>query len=75
MPRYNITNLVKNAIKNEPLPENYRELDQTTKRRLQREADAQGITPENLYDAIRAQASRDSGDDFDPVAIAKAARR
>lgn len=75
MANYNITDLVKNAIKDEPLPANYRDLDETTKRRLSREAEAKGTSPEALYEAIKAQASMDAADDFDPAAIAKAARR
>lgn len=72
---YNITDIVKTAQKSAPLPANYNDLDQQNKRRIEREAQAKGTTPEALYAAIRAQAERDAADGFDAVAIAKAARR
>lgn len=78
MASYNITDLVKNAQKKAPLPRNFNDLDEQTKRVLRRKADAQGITVENLYAGILAQAEQDAaeeGNGFDPAAIAKAARR
>ncbi|WP_346960755.1 hypothetical protein [uncultured Arthrobacter sp.] len=75
MASYNITDLVKTAQKDAPLPATFAELDEQTQRRLRREAEAKGITPEALYAAIRAQAEQDAATDVDPEAIAKAARR
>lgn len=72
---YNIAGLVKTAQKDAPLPASFAELDEASKRRITREAEAKGITPEAMYAAIRAQAEQDAADDFDPVAIAQAARR
>ncbi|KUM37703.1 hypothetical protein [Arthrobacter sp. EPSL27] len=72
---YNITDIVKTAQKSAPLPASYAELDEQTKRRIEREAEAKGTTPEALYAAIRAQAEHDAASDFDPGAIAAAARR
>lgn len=75
MASFNITEIVKAAIKKAPLPESFNDLDAQSKRNLQREADAKGITVAALYSAIRAQAAADAADDFDPGAIAKSARR
>jgi hypothetical protein len=75
MAEYSITDLVRNVQKKAPLPANFNDLDEQTKRRLQREADKQDTTPEKLYAAIRAQAEHEANDDFDPGAIAAAARR
>lgn len=72
---YNVADLVKTAQRDAPLPENFHELDEQSKRRITREAETKGITPEAMYAAIRAQVQRDAADDFDPGAIAAATRR
>lgn len=75
MTAYNITELVKSAIKKAPLPANYDDLDEASKARLERQAEAEGTTPHKLYEVIRAQAAADAAEEFDPQAIAKKARR
>jgi hypothetical protein len=75
MADYNISDLVKTAQKDAPLPASYAELDAQSKRKIEREAEAKGITPEALYSAIKAQADKDAAEEFDPGAIAAAARR
>ncbi|MGO4230422.1 hypothetical protein AB4Y72_16360 [Arthrobacter sp. YAF34] len=72
---YNIGDLVKTAQKDAPLPSSFGDLDEASQRRLRREAEAQGITPEALYAAILAQTEKDAGETFDADAIARAARR
>lgn len=72
---YNITDIVKKTLKSAPLPASYAELDEQSKRRIEREAAAKGTTPEALYAAIRAQSEQDAKDGFDPAAIAAASRR
>lgn len=75
MANYNLSELVKTAQKDAPLPASYAELDAASKRRIEREAEAKGLTPEAVYAAIKAQAEKDAAEDFDPQSIADAARR
>lgn len=75
MAEYNIADLVKTVQKDTPLPSSYADPDAQSKRRIEREAESKGVTPEALYSGIKAQAAKDADDDFDPGAIAKAARR
>ncbi|WP_164198909.1 hypothetical protein [[Micrococcus luteus] ATCC 49442] len=75
MSSYNIADLVKNVLKTSKLPAKYEDLDEQTKRRLQRQADAEGTTPHALYEVIKMQREKDLREDsFDPDAIARAAR-
>ncbi|MDD7834995.1 hypothetical protein [Paenarthrobacter sp. AB444] len=76
MERYNITEIVKAAKRRTKLPENFDDLDETTKERIRRQAQADEMTPEALYEVIKARRARDldpNGNGFDPDAIAKAA--
>jgi hypothetical protein len=75
MTSYNITDLVKDVMKSSPLPEKFDDLNEQTKARLRRQAEAEGTTAEKLYEVIKLQAAQDAADDFDPAAIAKAVRR
>ena len=75
MANYNLAELVKTAQKDAPLPATYAELDAQSKRKIDREAEAKGLTPEAVYAAIKAQAEKDAADEFDPGAIAAATRR
>ena len=75
MANYNLADIVKTAQKDAPLPASYGELDAQSKRKIEREAEAKGVMPEALYAAIRAQAEQEAASDFDPRAIAAAARR
>ena len=75
MAEYNIADLVKTAIEKSPLPARYDDLDEQNKRRLERQAEAEGTTPQRLYEVIKAQAAADAADGFDAQAIAKSVRR
>lgn len=75
MAEYSISDLVKTAQKDAPLPASYVDLDAASKRKIEREAEAKGLTPEAVYSAIKAQAEKDAAEDFDPQSIADAARR
>lgn len=79
MVSYNIVHdLVKKTLRNTPLPEDLNDLDEVSRRRIEERAHAQGVTPANLYEVIKTQQAEDlkeAGEgDFDPVAIARAAR-
>lgn len=76
MERYNITEIVNAAKRKTKLPENFNDLDEKTKERIRRQAQADDVAPEALYEVIKAQRARDlnpNGNGFDPDAIAKAA--
>ncbi|MFE4078266.1 hypothetical protein [Paenarthrobacter sp. YIM B13468] len=76
MERYNITEIVKAAKRRTKLPENFNDLDEMTKERIRRQAQADDMTPEALYEVIKTQRASDlnpHGNGFDPDAIAKAA--
>lgn len=78
MQTYNITELVNSVLRKSKLPDKFDDLDESTKKRLRREAEADGTTPEAIYEVIKAQRAQDlasgDGNGFDPDAIAKAAR-
>lgn len=76
MPSYNIVHdLVRKALRDKPLPENFADLPERDRRPFIDHAAAEGGTPEALYAAVRAQQEQDFKEDgFDPVAIAKAVR-
>lgn len=72
---YNITDIVSAVAKSTPLPATYLEADAQTRRKVEAEAERQGIKPEALWSAILAQTEEDAANGFDAVAIARAARR
>lgn len=76
MPDMNtITAIVSAAMKAAPLPEDYRDADLQTQRKVEREAEKQGITPAQYWAAVRAQAQHEAAANDEAATIAKAARR
>lgn len=76
MPSYNIvTDLVRKALREKPLPDNFWDLPERDRRPFIDRAAADGGTPEALYAVVRDKQAADFAESgFDPVAIAKAVR-
>lgn len=83
MTSYNIVReIVSKVLANSrELPEDYRDADETTRRRVERMAEEQGTTAAEVWHIVRAQhaqdiaSAREGNTGFDPEAIARAARR
>ncbi|WP_167140215.1 hypothetical protein [Diaminobutyricimonas sp. TR449] len=58
-----------------PIPERLSDLDAHSRRKITRQAEALGITPEKHYAAIVAAEKAKRASTFDPGAIAKKAHR